>query len=146
MKILVDADACPVKKIIEKIAKKYKLQVIMVSNSSHIINSDYSKHIVVDRNSQAADIAIVNNTLAGDIVITQDYGLASMVLGRGAKAIHPDGKVYTDDNIDTLLMQRYLNAKARQAKIRITNPKKRSDKDNERFTKNFDRLITDSIS
>ena len=145
MKILVDADACPVKEIIEKIARKYKLNVIMVSNSSHIINSDYSKHIVVDGNSQAADIAIANNTVSGDVVITQDYGLAAIVLGRGAMAIHPDGKVYTSENIDGLLMQRYLNAKARQAKQRVNNPKKRTNIDNQRFTRNFDSLIANSI-
>jgi hypothetical protein len=145
MKILVDADACPVKDIIEEIAGNYKLRVIMVSNSSHVINSDYSEHLVVDEGSQAADIAIANNTEAGDIVVTQDYGLASIILTRGAMAIHPDGKVYTLNNIDGLLMQRYINYKARQARKRIINMKKRTQDDNNRFIDSFNRLIEESV-
>jgi len=146
MKVLVDADACPVKNIIEGIAGNYNLRVIMISNPNHIIDNNYSEHIVVDGGSQAADIAIANRTAAGDIVVTQDYGLASLVLARGAMAIHPDGKIFTLDNIDGLLMQRYVNYKARQAKVRISRAKKRNQDDNQRFIVNFTRLIGKGFS
>lgn len=141
MKILVDADACPVKDIIEDIAGNYSLQVIMISNPSHNIRSSYSDIIMVDGGAEAVDIAVVNRSKAGDIVVTQDYGLASMVLGKGAAAINPSGKIYTMENIDGLLMQRYLNYKARKVGLKTINPRKRSAKDDQRFTRNFTELI-----
>jgi len=141
VKILVDADACPVKDIIEDIAGNYSLQVIMISNPSHNIRSSYSDIIMVDGGAEAVDIAVVNRSKAGDIVVTQDYGLASMVLGKGAAAINPSGKIYTMENIDGLLMQRYLNYKARKVGLKTINPRKRSAKDDQRFTRNFTELI-----
>lgn len=141
MRIIVDADSCPVKEIIEEVAEDYMLPVVMVSNLNHNITSSYSEVIVVDGNSQAADLAIVNMTIADDIVVTQDYGLASMVLGKKALAISPHGRVYTLDNIDTLLMQRHINQKARKAGLKTPNPKKRSQLDNEKFRANLINLI-----
>jgi hypothetical protein len=141
VKILVDADACPVKDIIEDIAGYYNLQVIMISNPSHNIRSSYSDIIMVDGGAEAVDIAVANRSKAGDIVVTQDYGLASMVLGKGAAAINPSGKIYTMENIDGLLMQRYLNYKARKVGLKTINPRKRSAKDDQRFTRNFTELI-----
>ena len=141
MRIIVDADACPVKNIIEEVASSKQIPVIMVSNLNHNITSSYSEVIVVDGTSQAADIAIVNMANTGDIVVTQDYGLASMILGKEGKAINPNGKVYSLDNIDTLLMQRYVNFKAREARQKISRPKKRNKGDNEKFKNNFIKLI-----
>ncbi len=141
MRIIVDADACPVKNIIEEVASSKQIPVIMVSNLNHNITSSYSEVIVVDGTSQAADIAIVNMANTGDIVVTQDYGLASMILGKDGKAINPNGKVYSLDNIDTLLMQRYVNFKAREARQKISRPKKRNKGDNEKFKNNFIKLI-----
>lgn len=141
MRIIVDADACPVKDIIEEVARSNQIPVIMVSNLNHNISSSYSEIIVVDGSSQAADIAIVNMSVAGDIVVTQDYGLASIILGKNGKAINPNGKVYSIDNIDTLLMQRYINFKAREARQKVSRTKKRSKNDNEKFEKNLNKLI-----
>ena len=141
MKIIVDADACPVKDIIEDLAKRRKARVIMVSNYSHEISSQYAEVVRVDKVSQAADVTIVNMTETGDIVVTQDYGLASLVLGKGAVAINPNGRIYTANNIDMLLTQRYLNAKARQAGLKSINPRKRTGKDDNNFQKNFDRIL-----
>ena len=141
MKIIVDADACPVKEIIEGMARHNRIKVIMVSNYSHEIRSDYAETVVVDKEAEAADITIVNMTEPGDIIITQDYGLASIVLAKGARALNPNGKVYTDQNIDMLLTQRYLNAKARRARGRHINLPKRSTKDNLNFEQSFQRLL-----
>lgn len=143
MKILVDADACPVKEIIEEVAREHHLKVLMICNPSHLVNSSYSETLVVDGSSQAVDIAIVNRTRPGDIIVTQDYGLASLVLAKKALAIHPSGKIYNADNIDGLLMQRFINAKARQARLKVPNPKKRISSDDERFRSNFRRMVKD---
>ncbi len=141
MKILVDADACPVKKLIEEIARLRNIPVIMVSNISHYIKSDYSELVMVDGHSQSADIAIINRCQAGDIIVTQDYGLASLALSRGAFAIHPSGNVYSGNNMDTLLMQRYLNDKIRRAGGRINGPKKRNPDDDRAFKKALEKII-----
>lgn len=141
MRIIVDADACPVKNIIEAEAKKRNLPVIMVSNFNHNIASDYAEVIWVDDTAEAADLAIINMLKSDDIVVTQDYGLASLVLGKRAQAINPLGRVYTLENIDTLLMQRHINSKARKAGLKISNPKKRNTLDDEKFRVNFIKLI-----
>lgn len=145
MRIIVDADACPVKKIIEDLACNHGIELIMVSNYHHLIASEYAKLIVVDAASQSADMAIANHTRPGDIVVTQDYGLASMVLAKKGRAIHPSGNVYTMENIDGLLMQRYVNQKARQARKRISGPRKRQAEDDQRFKNNLTSLIKESL-
>lgn len=140
MKILVDADACPVKYIIEKIAKEFQIPVIMVIDTSHILESDYSEIIIVSKSPDAVDLALINRTDKGDIVVTQDYGVATMALGRKAYAIHQNGRIYTEDNIDLLMFERHLSKKQRQAGIRTCNMKKRSKEDDERFEASFRRL------
>ena len=141
MKILVDADACPVKQIIEEVAKENNISVIMISNINHCIQSDYAELVVVDGHSQSADIAIINRSQRGDIVVTQDYGLASLVLARGSYAIHPSGKLYSHDNMDGLLMQRYLNDKVRRSGGHINGPKKRNSNDDRAFKEKFEEIV-----
>ncbi|NLJ72083.1 MAG: YaiI/YqxD family protein [Syntrophomonadaceae bacterium] len=141
MRIIVDADACPVKNIIDIEAKKRNIPVIMVSNINHNITSDYAEVIWVDETAEAADFAIINMLQPEDLVVTQDYGLASLVLGKKAQAISPLGMVYDLNNIDSLLMQRHINAKARKAGIKTSNPKKRKGIDDEKFKNNFNKLI-----
>ncbi len=141
MKILVDADACPVKDIIEYTAKRLQIPVVMLIDTSHILNSDYSEIILVSKAPDAVDIALINRALRGDIVVTQDYGVAAMALGKGAFAIHPGGKIYTDYNIDILLMERDIARKARRAGERIKNRScKRTAADDERFQEAFIKL------
>lgn len=141
MKIIVDADACPVKLIIEQVAAENKLGLLLVSNVNHLIHSDYGQVITVDGSSQAADIAIVNLTSPHDIIVTQDYGLASMVLGKGGYVIDNHGHQFTANNIEGLLMQRYVNQKARQAGTRISGPRKRSSDDDNRFRASLQKII-----
>lgn len=141
MKILVDADACPVKDIVEMIARQQGIAVTMFSNPHHLISSDYAGVVIVDSAPEAVDLAIINQTRAGDIVVSQDYGLASLVLARGAYAIHPDGRIYDSANIDTLLTQRYVNARARRAGQRVSGPPKRGSAQDERFKKNLLQLL-----
>jgi uncharacterized protein YaiI (UPF0178 family) len=141
MKILVDADACPVREIIESVAMNLQIKVIMLTDTSHILTSDYSEIVLVSKAPDAVDFALINRTAKGDIVVTQDYGVAAMALGKGAYAIHPGGKIYTDNNIEIMLMERDIAKKCRRMGDRIKSHNgKRTEADNARFKAAFLRL------
>lgn len=142
MKILVDGDACPVKDIIVKVAKEFKIDVIIFIDTSHIYSDDYSTVITVDKGADSVDIALINKTQPGDIVVTQDYGLATMVLSKKGYAINNHGMIYTNENIDALLMQRYIGQKLRKSGVKTNNPRKRTPEDNLRFENQFRYLCT----
>ena len=102
MQIFVDADACPVVRIVEEIAEKYHIRTTLLCDTNHVLNSDYSEVIVVGAGADAVDYKLINLCHKGDIVVSQDYGVAAMALGKGACAIHQSGKWYTDANIDQM--------------------------------------------
>ena len=141
--IYVDADACPVVDIVEKIAKKYQISVTLLCDTNHILTSGYSEVVVVGAGADAVDYKLISLCRRGDIVVTQDYGVAAMALGKSAYAIHQSGKWYTDENIDQMLMERHLNKKARRAshKNHLKGPKKRTEEDDERFAQSFERMV-----
>lgn len=143
MKIFVDADACPVVDIVEDIATKYNIPVTLLCDTNHVLTSDYSEVIVVGAGANAVDYKLISICHRGDIVVTQDYGVAAMVLGKGAYAIHQSGKWYTNENIDQMLMERHLNKKARRASSRnhIKGPRKRTEEDDQRFAESFEKLL-----
>lgn len=145
MKILVDADACPVKKIIVKVAKEYNIPVAMLIDTSHELYDGYSEVITVDKSRDSVDIALINRATKGDIVVTQDYGVAAMALSKGAMAINQNGWVYTNDNIDNLLFERHLAGKVRRSGGRTSGPKRRTEEDDARFESSFRHLIENSI-
>ena len=84
MKIFVDADACPVVGIIEDIAEKYRIEVTLLCDTNHILTSNYSEVIVVGAGADAVDYKLISLCHKGDIVVTQDYGVAEMALGKAA--------------------------------------------------------------
>ena len=143
----VDADACPVVRIVERIEKKYTIPVTLLCDTNHVLQSDYSEVIVVGAGADAVDYKLISICHKGDIVVSQDYGVAAMALGKGAYAIHQSGKWYTNDNIDRMLMERHLNKKARRAsgKNHIKGPKKRTSEDNEHFSESFEKMIRMAI-
>ena len=143
MKIFVDADACPVVDIVEDIATKYNIPVTLLCDTNHVLTSDYSEVIVVGAGADAVDYKLISICHRGDIVVTQDYGVAAMALGKGAFAIHQSGKWYTNENIDQMLMERHLNKKARRASSRNHNkgPRKRTEEDDQRFAESFEKLL-----
>jgi uncharacterized protein YaiI (UPF0178 family) len=143
MKIMVDADACPVKGIIESIAMKYLVQVIWVASIEHNIDSQYGQTIKVDHASEAADLYIVNHVQPYDIVITQDLGLASLVLAKGVRALTPSGKVLNDNSMEALLAQRYINKKARRQGYRIGKTAPRTTQDDHRFRQALLKLLNE---
>lgn len=143
MKILVDADACPVVRIVEDVAEKYRIDVALLCDTNHILTSDYSEVIVVGAGADAVDYKLISICHKGDIVVSQDYGVAAMALGKGAYAIHQSGKWYTNENIDQMLMERHLNKKARRGshKNHLKGPKKRMEEDDKRFAQSFEKLV-----
>lgn len=143
MQILIDADACPVIQIAEKVAIKYNIPVTLICDTNHILNSDYSEVIVVSAGADAVDYRLINICHKGDIVITQNYGVAAMALAKGAYSIHQSGRWYTNENIDQMLMERYINKKARRtsAKNHIKGPRKRTEEDDKRFAESFEKIV-----
>lgn len=143
MHIYVDADACPVIRIVENIARKYNIETTLICDTNHVLTSDYSDVVTVSAGADAVDFKLVNLCTRDDIVVTQDYGVAAMALSKGAYAIHQSGKWYTNDNIDRMLMQRHITkcAKRASSKNYINGPKKRSNEDNIHFAESFEKLV-----
>ena len=147
MTVLIDADACPVTRIAESISKAHSIPCILLCDTNHILESDYSEVRSIGAGADAVDFALINLCHKGDLVVTQDYGVAAMALGKGAYAIHQSGRWYTNDNIDELLMQRHLTKKARMAshKSHLKGPAKRTTEDDQRFADSFERLILKAL-
>ncbi len=141
MQILVDADACPVKEIIVRIAKKNKIPVTMIIDTSHELYDGYSTIITVDKARDSVDIKLINLLKREDIVVTQDYGVAAMGLGKGAKVLNQNGLIYSDNNIDRLLFERHIGQKVRRAGGRTGSVKKRSKEDDDNFERALLKLI-----
>ena len=145
MKIYVDADACPVKDIIISEASDFEIQVILVTSFSHFSNAEQPsgvKTIYVDSGADAADYRIVKLVEKGDIIVTQDYGLASLCLAKGIIVLHHKGFRYTNENIDQLLQTRYLSAMARKGGQRKKGPKPFTAEDREQFRDLFKQVIS----
>ena len=141
--IYVDADACPVVHIVEQVAENNNIPVMLLCDTNHVLHSDYSEVRVIGAGADAVDFALINLCKKSDIVVTQDYGVAAMALGKGAYAIHQSGKWYTDENIDQMLMERHMNKKARRAsgKNHMKGSKKRTEDDDVRFRQSFEKLV-----
>lgn len=143
MKILVDADACPVVRIVEAVAKEYGIPALLLCDTNHVLDSSFSDVKIVGAGTDAVDFALINMCKKGDIVVTQDYGVAAMALGKGAYGIHQSGRWYTNENIDQMLMERHLAKKARMGKGKhhIKGPAKRTEEDDKRFLESFIKLV-----
>ncbi|WP_077369114.1 YaiI/YqxD family protein [Anaerosalibacter sp. Marseille-P3206] len=141
MKIFVDGDGCPVVDLTIEIAKSYDIDVVVVKNYCHEIYDDYANIITVDKSSDSADYYIVNNATNGDIVVTQDYGLAAMALAKNAMCITQNGLIITSDNINQLLERRHFNREMRRKHNKYTKFKKRDTKSDIYFENNLRKLI-----
>lgn len=145
MKIIIDGDACPGISIIEKLAKEYNIELIVYCDIHHYISLNYGEVRVVDSGFQSVDMKVSNICRENDIVISQDYGVAAICLGKKAKVLSPKGYIYDDDNIESLLEQRHINQKIRRAGGRTQNSKKRTAEDDERLYKRLLYLIKTTI-
>lgn len=141
MKIFVDGDGCPVVDIAIDIAKEYYIEIVVVKNYNHELWDDYATIITVDSSPDSADYYIANHVSKGDIVITQDYGLAAMVLSRGARCLNQNGLIMSSKNIDLLLERRHFNQEQRRKHKTYTKIKKRTPEQDEQFGENLRMLI-----
>lgn len=140
--IVVDADACPVKREIYETAEQFGTPVLMVASFDHRIEpKDGVEVIQVDRSSQSADMYIVNRIAAGDIVITQDFGLACIAIGKKAIVLSPRGEQYSNDNIDYLMERRHELAKRRRSGGKTKGPKAMLDEDRKRFQQKLTKVL-----
>ena len=146
MQIYIDADACPVIGIAEEIARRYGVPVTLLCDTNHVLSSQQSQVITIGAGKDAVDFALMGLCKRGDIVVTQDYGLAAMALGKGARVIHQSGRWYTNDMIDTLLMERHLAQKARRSgKHHLKGPSKRTTKDDLCFAQSFEKMLQEAL-
>ena len=141
MQILVDADACPVKQIIVRLAKQRNIPVTMLIDTSHELDDGYSTVITVDKQADSVDYALMGLLTREDIVVTQDFGLAAMVIGKGAKAINQNGLIFTAENMDKLLLERHIGQKVRRSGGRTKGPAKRSKEDDVLFETALEKLL-----
>jgi len=143
MKILLDADGSPVRQETVSLAQEHQIPLYIISNINHMIEEPYGEILTVDHDKDAADFKILSLIEPGDLVITQDYGLASLVLAKEAHAMHHDGWFYTNFNMEALLMRRHLNAKARKKGNRPPSTKKRTELQNVKFKHSLEQFILD---
>lgn len=133
MKILIDADGCPVVDVTVRMAKENSMDCFILCDTAHVFEKSGATTMTFSKGADSVDFALVNRVLAGDIVITQDYGLAAMCLSKNAIVINQDGMEYTAHNIDSLLLARHTAQKIRNSGGRLKGPKKRSAVQNEEF-------------
>jgi len=143
MTVFIDADGCPVIKETEAICKKYKIELVIMCDTNHILNSEYGTVITVGAGADAVDFALINRCSIGDIVVTQDYGVAAMALSKKCRCINQNGLIYTNDNIEQLLYSRYISKKIRSGshKHHLKGPSKRKPQDNQNFISTLTKII-----
>lgn len=145
MKVLIDADACPVVDIAVALCRRFQVDCVLLCDTAHELHREGAVTLVVDKGADSVDFALVNRAEKGDIVITQDYGLASMCLARQALVLHQDGWEYTPENIAGLLFQRHAAREYRAAGGRAKGPAKRLPRQDDAFREALNRLLQQSV-
>ena len=145
MQVLIDADACPVVDIAVRLCKQYNIPCLLLCDTAHIMHREGANTLVFDKGADSVDFALVNRANPGDLVVTQDYGLASMCLGKRVRVVHQDGWEYTEYNISGLMEQRHAAKKHRLAGGRTKGPAKRTRQQDEAFAAAFERLLQQTV-
>lgn len=141
MRLIIDGDACPNKEEIKGLAIQYNVEMLVFIDYAHVLEDEYYQVINCEVGSDSVDMAIVQNVQQNDIVITQDYGLAGLVLSKRANVLHTTGQIIDNQNIDSLLFSRYVGAKMRKASQRTKGPAKRTNDMKEKFLKQLEDLL-----
>jgi uncharacterized protein YaiI (UPF0178 family) len=141
MRILIDADGCPVVDIAIQIAREHQIECLLLCDTSHVFEKSGAQTLTFSKGADSVDFALVNRLRPGDLVITQDYGLAAMCLSRRARVLHQDGMEYTSDNIDALLLARHTARKIRTAGGRLKGHAKRTRAQDEAFASALRQLL-----
>ena len=142
--VLIDADGCPVVDLTIRVCKGHGVPVLALCDTAHRIERAGAETPVFDKGADSVDFALVNRLAPGDVVITQDYGLAAMCLAKRAKVLHQDGMRYSPDNIDALLLARHTARKIRQAGGRLRGSAKRKPEQDRAFEEALERLLSES--
>ncbi|WP_347549555.1 DUF188 domain-containing protein [Pseudalkalibacillus hwajinpoensis] len=144
--LFVDADACPVpvkEEIMSFQQALTNVEIIFVASYAHMSTTfREAKWVMVDSEKEEADLYIHRHCRKGDLAITQDYGLASLLLPKGVFILSPRGKSYTEENISMLLHTRYLASKSRRAGKHTKGPRKFTDEDRMSFRKELIRILS----
>ena len=146
MNIIVDADACPAINLITNLAIKNNIKLILYTDNTHNIKSDYAEVITLSKGYQSVDMVIANDIRNNDILVTQDFGLATIALSKKAFAVHPKGMIYNDSNIDQLLYERHMSTKVRKSGVHTKGPKKRVKIDDDNLINSLKILISKEIN
>ena len=144
MHVVIDADGCPVVRIAVDCALRHGAEAIIVCDSAHYFDIEGAETITVTKGADSADFRIVNMLHAGDIVVTQDYGLAAMALARRARVVNQNGMIYHDGNIDSLLLARHTARKIRNAGGRLKGPSKRTAEQDAAFLRTLTEMLSES--
>jgi len=142
MRILIDADGCPVVGIAVETGNKAGIECIIICDTSHVYELEGARTIIVSKGADSVDFELVNMLEAGDIVVTQDYGLAAMALARRGIPLTQNGLIISDSNIESLLTQRHISKKIRSAGGRLKGPSKRSPEQDKAFLHSLERIIS----
>lgn len=145
MKVLIDADGCPVVDIALRLCRQFQIPCLLLCDTAHQMQRQGAQTLVFDKGADSVDFALVNRAAANDLVITQDYGLASMCLARKARVMHQDGWEYTEDNIQALLFQRSESRRYRASGGRLKGPAKRRPEQNAAFQQAMERILQQAV-
>ena len=145
MQILIDGDGCPVVDTTIRLASEFKIPCFLLCDTSHEFYRDGAVTLTFDKGADSVDFSLVNRVKPGDLVITQDYGLASMCLAKKAVPIHQDGWAYTGHNIEALLFSRHESRKLRNAGVHMKGPKKRTRAQDQAFEAFLRNLLQTSV-
>lgn len=145
MKVLIDADACPVVDIAIAECKLFGIECVLLCDTAHILHRDGAQTLIFDKGADSVDFALVNRVVPGDIVVTQDYGVASMCLAKKARILHQDGWEYTHDNITGLMEQRHAAKKFRAAGGRTKGPSKRKPEQDTAFASALHKILQQTV-
>ena len=145
IRVLIDADGCPVVDIVLRLCSTNHISCFILCDTAHEFHRNDAETLIFDKGSDSVDYALVNRVKKDDLVITQDYGLASMCLAKGCRVLHQDGWEYTADNIDALLLVRHESRKYRAAGNRVKGPRKRSAIQDRTFETALHAILQNSV-
>lgn len=143
MRVLIDGDGCPVVDIAAALCRRRNIPCLLLCDTAHEFHREGIETLTFDKGADSVDFALVNRVQAGDLVITQDYGLASMCLARNARVLHQDGWEYTPQNMDALLLQRHESKKYRLSGGRTKAIPKRTAQQNQSFLATMEAILSD---
>ena len=145
MRILVDADACPVVDETVALARAFGVPCLLLCDTAHVLRRDGAETVTVSQGADSVDLALVNRLQPGDVAVTQDFGLAALCLARGARVLRQDGLEYTNDNIDGLLLLRQQAARLRRGGGRLKGPRRRRPEEDAAFAAALRRILTEEM-